>query len=114
MQHGYLNLMAAGGKLKGKQSQSKPFSTKESKDMVDNRRLKPTLVCCLFPDQIFCELSAFPASPDGRARVRLPRSSRSWMIVFCNGKLCNSSGSHADDYFISYFPPLATPSLELD
>src|SRR5882757_2744360 len=74
----YLDLIAAGGKFKGKRSQSKPFSTK---DVVDNRRLKPILVCCLFPNQIFCELSSFPASPDGRAHARLRRSSCSWMIV---------------------------------
>jgi hypothetical protein len=37
----YLDLIAAGGKLKGKQPQSKPFSTK---DVVDNRRLKQILV----------------------------------------------------------------------
>jgi hypothetical protein len=69
----YFDLIVAGGKLKGKQSQSKPFLTK---DMVDtNRLLKPILVCCLFPDQIFYELSAFPASPDGHAHARPCRSS---------------------------------------
>lgn len=69
----YFDLIAAGGKFKGKQSQSKPFLTK---DMVDtNMLLKSILVCCLFPDQIFCELTAFPASPDGRAHVRPCRPS---------------------------------------
>jgi hypothetical protein len=46
----YLDLIAAGGKFKGEQSQSKPFSTK---DVVDNRRLKPILVCCLFRIRYF-------------------------------------------------------------